>query len=504
MKLKITMAIIAVIAIIGTSVGGFWVAFNFKTLTAKSAIYTTKDLENAYADGVQEGQGNITGLQSQITTLNESIAILSAQKEQKQVQLDAVVQELLNSQLSNDQKQQLINELNNNVYELSQYVAMLNEMIIGLQVENADLQRQVRELIEIRDSLLQAIYAYEQLIAAMPIIEQRFVVTFMFDDTVYSILLVPDGEKVIIESPISTEYTIFLGWSLTLDGALVDLLMWTPDADTVLYAKIVRKYDVTFVYENTTHFYKLATKGDIVTTSAPQSTDRKVFKGWSLNGVDIINPATRQIWEHTTYFAVTKTRYCVDFIVHGETYNTQWVEEGSFATPPTVDVFGYRFDYWKYIGVQINQEMLRIYFDKTFVAKTTAIGYNLPLRTGPSETSPNIIIPANTPSVNMMFYVGYNAFIPPWNDPNIVNVTFSGYINGEYFSGTYAKNYYANIVGMEVWTGGQSVHFDYDIETMLLSIRHTWFYIDSGDGEQFGCKYTIRITGMYYIYRSYP
>lgn len=40
---------------------------------------------------------------------------------------------------------------------------------------------------------MQSVNAYIQLISSISIIEERFVVTFMFDDTVYSILLVPDG-----------------------------------------------------------------------------------------------------------------------------------------------------------------------------------------------------------------------------------------------------------------------------------------------------------------------
>jgi uncharacterized repeat protein (TIGR02543 family) len=403
---NILIGCVAVILSAAVVCGGVYVVYNGPALLSQSKLYTEKELDNAYSNGYIDGRDGYPELVKQVDDLlteNAAMQIqideLEADIEQKQSDLDETVRALLDSELSAESKQQLIDELNENIYELSQYVNELNDMIIALQNENYFLRQQVAVLEEQKASLLQTVYAYEQLIESLQdeIISQRFVVTFMFDDTVYSLVLVPVDGVITILNPdendefvYDREYTIFLGWSLEQDGELIDLTTFTPTMDTVIYAKLIRKYRVTFVYEQEVYTERIVLKGntvptaaagtilppeDLVTVVSPNNTDRKIFFGWSLNGVDIINPAIHQIGEHTTYFSVVETRYNVRFVIPTKT-TLQSTYNGPTATltaptPPVYD--GYTFNGWYLNGVKVtNFTNYNVISDLIFYAKYTS------------------------------------------------------------------------------------------------------------------------------------
>lgn len=245
------------------------------------------------------------------------------------------------------------------MYGLQSYISECETLIDKMKADNHRLQSQIKNLENINANLMQSVNAYIQLISSISIIEERFVVTFMFDDTVYSILLVPDGEKVQIENPKSTEYTIFLGWSLLLDGELVDLNEIEITADTVIYAKIIRKYDVNFILDYAVYEHRIVEKGDTVTATTPPSTNKRVFKGWSLDSVNVIDVTDFPIMEHRTFFAVVETRHEVRFVYtkhypYLSTVNlsTQYIGKSDTIQVPTPPTFnGYTFNGWLLNGV---------------------------------------------------------------------------------------------------------------------------------------------------------
>lgn len=245
------------------------------------------------------------------------------------------------------------------MYGLQSYISECETLIDKMKADKHRLQSQIKNLENINANLMQSVNAYIQLISSISIIEERFVVTFMFDDTVYSILLVPDGEKVQIENPKSTEYTIFLGWSLLLDGELVDLNEIEITADTVIYAKIIRKYDVNFILDYAVYEHRIVEKGDTVTATTPPSTNKRVFKGWSLDSVNVIDVTDFPIMEHRTFFAVVETRHEVRFVYtkhypYLSTVNlsTQYIGKSDTIQVPTPPTFnGYTFNGWLLNGV---------------------------------------------------------------------------------------------------------------------------------------------------------
>jgi len=254
MNKTIISFIINIVLIIALIFGIIWGATNCSKLQSvlsgtNTNLYTDEDLSNAYLDGY-------------------------------------------NTALKNrDKYESLITEYRVRIAELENSLNLANQRI-------AELEMTINALTEYNNAL-------KALLDAVPEIKERFVVTFMFDDAIYAILLVPDGEKVELQSPISTEYTIFLGWSLSLDGELIDLSTFKPSADTVIYAKIIRKYDVTFVYDDGLYQSQIVTKGN--TATLPNMTYNN-FKGWSVNGVDVVDVKTYPIWQTTVFFAVTEPK----------------------------------------------------------------------------------------------------------------------------------------------------------------------------------------------------
>lgn len=345
MTAKKIIAIVLSVLLLAVSVFSIvWGVINFNKVKdglSGTGLYTQDDVQNAYEDGYGTALDNKQEYEDLIAEYRDKLADYEIIKKELAVSKDN------------------INELNEKVYGLQTYIAECETLIDKMKAENYQLKNQITHLETINANLMQSVNAYIQLISSMSIIEERFVVTFMFDDTVYSILLVPDGDKVQIENPKSTEYTIFLGWSLSLDGELVDLNEIEITADTVIYAKIIRKYDVNFILDYEVYEHHIIEKGDTITAQTPPSTNKRVFKGWSLDSVNVINVTDYPITEHRTFFAVVETRHEVKFVytkhnpyLSTNTLSTQYIGKSDTVRVPTPPAFsGYYFNGWLVNGV---------------------------------------------------------------------------------------------------------------------------------------------------------
>lgn len=364
---QITAIVLSVILIAVSAFSITWGVINFNKVKdglSGTGLYTQDDVTAAYEDGYGTALDNKQEYEDLIAEYRDKLSDYEIIKKELAVSKDN------------------INELNEKVYNLQTYVAECEALIDKMKAENYQLKNQITNLENINANLMQSINAYIQLISSMSIIEERFVVTFMFDDTVYSILLVPDGEKVQIENPKSTEYTIFLGWSLSLDGELIDLNEIEITADTVIYAKIIRKYDVNFILDYEVYEHHIIERGDTITATTPPSTNKRVFKGWSLDGVNVIDVTNYPITEHRTFFAVVETRHEVKFIYtrhnpYQSTYtlSTQYIGKSdtiSVPTPPTFN--GYTFNGWLVNGATrvSNPATYDLKGDTVFTASYTA------------------------------------------------------------------------------------------------------------------------------------
>lgn len=366
---QIAAIVLSVVLLAVSALSIAWGVINFQKVKdglSGTGLYTQDDVQNAYEDGYGTALDNKQEYEDLIAEYRDKLSDYELIKKELAVSKDN------------------INELNEKVYQLQKYVAECEDLIERMTAENYQLKNQIKNLETINANLMQSVNAYIQLIASISLIEERFVVTFMFDDAVYSILLVPDGEKVEIENPKSTEYTIFLGWSLSLDGELIDLNEIEISADTVIYAKIIRKYDVNFILDHEVYEHHIIEKGNTITAKTPASTNRRVFKGWSLDGVNVIDVTNYPIYEHRTFFAVVETRHEVKFVYTRHSpyqsttiMSTQYIGKSDtirVPTPPTIN--GYNFSTWLINGDETktisNPANYTLTGDTVFVAKYVA------------------------------------------------------------------------------------------------------------------------------------
>lgn len=359
---RITALVISIIMLATFVFTLTWTIINWDKVQkgmSGTELYTKEDIDNSYEDGYTTALDDKSQYEDLIAEYRDKLSEYEEIKKELTVAKYNIV------------------DLNKTIGYLQNYVAECEDLIKNLNAENFMLKDKIRILEEIKTNLMQSVNAYVQLIASISLINERFVVTFMFDDTVYSILLVPDKGKVELVNPTSTEYTIFLGWSFSQNGELIDLENMEVSADTVLYAKIIRKYDVNFVLDYAIYEHHIIQRGDSITAKIPTSTNRRVFKGWSLDGVNVIDVTNYPITEHRTFFAVVETRYEVRFVYtrhypYLSTYNlsTQYIGKSDRLNIPNTPGFnGYRFDGWRLNGGNyVSPSSYSITSDTVFVA----------------------------------------------------------------------------------------------------------------------------------------
>jgi uncharacterized repeat protein (TIGR02543 family) len=389
---KIVIMCLSVVLIGGVIFGVVYIVNNARAIFFSGKLYTSEEIDNAYLDGYNVGISNYENLLKEIDILRDSVVGYVAQLQEYEVLLDNTTEALLNSQLSEQSKQNLIYELENNVYNLSVYINELDTMILTLQNENILLLEQVDELEKQKTALLNTIYAYEQLVESLrqEIFEQRFGLTFYFDDTVLGLILVPyntgeilQGDLEYLQSQVlqrvnelgGSEYCIFNGWSVEPGGVLIDLTVYEVTADTQFYANLTRKYDVNFIKEGQNLSHQIITKGSVVNSiPSVSSTDRKLFKGWSLDGTTVVSPATYAIYINTNFFAVMENKYFVSWKVNDTTYSSAFVSQGAIISKPAnPSKTGYEFSHWTLNNQTVTDFNISVQGDMTFVAHFTAV-----------------------------------------------------------------------------------------------------------------------------------
>ena len=142
---------------------------------------------------------------------------------------------------------------------------------------------------------------------------QLHTVTFIYEDDTIDTQSVRNGEYATDVDVEDTTNKIFNGWSL--NGAIVDVSTYKILGTTVFTADITYKYNVVFKVDNADYDTQLIVKNGYATPPTAPTKDGYEFNGWSLNGVDIVEPSTVQIIADTTFTAMfTLPRYVVERI----------------------------------------------------------------------------------------------------------------------------------------------------------------------------------------------
>lgn len=276
-------------------------------------------LETAEADKVQL-QNEVAEKQSEIDSLNRTISEL---------------------EIANASLQETVQELRQQIVSLSSTITLLQQEIEKLEgiIDTLERENFATVIFEIDDEIVSTqsvkkgthpnevtndklntesfdgwkvkgteeivdpyTYDIEENVTFVAVFSSVYDVTFMYEDEVKSSQQVKNGkcaDDVEIEN---TKYKIFNGWKV--NDEIVDVSTYKIYADTTFVADIIYYYDVTFMVEGSQYKTQTVLKDSTVASPGTPTKENFSFKGWTVNGTDIVDLSTYQITENTTFTAL--------------------------------------------------------------------------------------------------------------------------------------------------------------------------------------------------------
>ena len=313
-----------------------------------------------------ENETTISQLNTQIDVLTNEVAVLKssgldkdetiAQKNKQIENLQSTVSQL---QKTNELNIETITNLNNQIGSLN---TQISDMTLQIQNNSTNVIALNNKIAELEKS----VSYYEQYISNLEN-EEQVVATFEFNGSVYNIQIVNKNSTVSVVNPTSTDYVIFNYW--TLNGEQIDLSTYQITSNVKFVADVTYNYDVKFMIDETEYENQIVVKdGFAVLPNNPTKTGYE-FDGWTLNGVDIVNPETITISQNTTYIAKFTKVHTVTFMYEDEIYSTQNVRNNECSTSVSVENTDYKvFNGWTLNGAIIDISTHKIVSDTTFIA----------------------------------------------------------------------------------------------------------------------------------------
>ena len=195
-----------------------------------------------------------------------------------------------------------------------------------------------------------------------------YTVTFTYEDEIISSQTVRNGSKATLPNVANTTHKVFNGW--LLNDKITDVSNYIVSSNLNFVASITYKYDVNFMVDGTNVKSDLVIKGQFASAPANPSKSGYEFLGWSVNGVDIINPSSYAITQKTTFMALFQAFVTVTFAYEDNTINTQKILPNTYASNVNVDSTDKKvFKGWSLDGTNIvNVESTPITSDTRFIA----------------------------------------------------------------------------------------------------------------------------------------
>lgn len=162
---------------------------------------------------------------------------------------------------------------------------------------------------------------------------QLHTVTFIYEDDTIDTQTVRNGEYATAPQVNSTTYKVFNGW--TINSIITAVSTYKITSATTFVADITYKYDVTFMVDNEEYDTQIVTSGNYATEPTQPTKTGYTFKGWSINGSDIVSVTSTLITANTTFIAVFDINsYTVQFNDGTQIIDTQQVNYSSYASVP--------------------------------------------------------------------------------------------------------------------------------------------------------------------------
>ncbi len=159
---------------------------------------------------------------------------------------------------------------------------------------------------------------------------QVHTVQYVAEDVVLDTQSVNNCEYSTLYNYTGTAYKIFQCWQV--NGVDVDPATYPITQDTIFTAKLLYKYDVQFNVDNAVYGdSQIIARNEYATAPAVPTKNKYVFKGWSVDGTNIVNLSTYKITQDTTFVAVFAELFSVQYMAEDTVLDTQTVECGTYA-----------------------------------------------------------------------------------------------------------------------------------------------------------------------------
>ena len=288
-------------------------------LTTQVENLTTIKTDNEHL--ISELNKEVDNLQSEVSRLVNSGYNNEQELAQKNTQITNLQNTVTQLQKTNELNVQTINNLNNQVTSLN---SQISEMTFQIQNNSTNVTSLHIKIAELEKSVAY----YEQYIASLENGEQ-VVATFEFDGSVYNIQIVNPNSLLSVTTPTSTEYIIFNHW--TVNGVEIDLSTYKISQNTKIVADVTYRYKTEFIVNDEVYNSQIVTLNDYATLPINPSITGYDFDGWTLNGIDLVDPTTIEITKDTQFIAKLTKLHKVKFYCENELIDEQIVRNGNFV-----------------------------------------------------------------------------------------------------------------------------------------------------------------------------
>ena len=297
-------------------------------------LYTKTDLENSYKDGYSTALTDKDSLLKLINDYKQTISLKEetiSTKEAENLDLKEQIQNLENEGFAKD----------SDIAEMEEIIRNNNETIKELHAQITKLENSIEEY----KSLVNSLKASYEVTA-----------TFIFDGQVHKVAVVKRGECVgTVEDPTSSTSAEFNGWQV--NGVTVDPETYVLEDDTIFIAATTQRHRVDYFANSEIFTTQYVTNNQTPTNVDTPTLFGHTFKGWSLDGVNVIETSTYPISSNTCFYAVFEEIKCtITFMVDDTVFNQQIVGYGQGITTPTNPTkTNYKFLGWSIDNTNIAQ-----------------------------------------------------------------------------------------------------------------------------------------------------
>lgn len=278
-----------------------------ETIASNNALI--KEKENR----IKELEGNIDSNEIEIAKQKNQIIELTKENNAKQAEIDTLnsTTTSLNNQITN--LNSLIEELESantknisTINTLNSKLELQKSQILQLQAELTNNNSSMMNLNSKIAELEQSVKYYENYIIELEN-KDHFVAIFEYNGSVFAIREADENGKVSITPPANTEYLEFNYWKVNEDG--IDLDTFVLTSNTKIVADITYRYKVQFIVDGEEYSSELVKWSNPPEIPADPIKDKYTFIGWSIDGVNIVDLASYEVAETTTFVALFKNNY---------------------------------------------------------------------------------------------------------------------------------------------------------------------------------------------------